>query len=126
ALAAVAYADVRTRAAEAAPLSGDAARRLGESRGAAVRVADPARRRLRRLRARDLGPLGLDARRSAPVHGASRADAPEYRRRPRSGAPDRRGAARPPLVAPAARSRTSARADGSPPRRSRLSRGLVG
>ena len=42
------------------------------------------RRRLRRLRARHLGPLGLDAAGHAPLHGAAGADAAEHRAGARS------------------------------------------
>ena len=51
---------------------------MGEPRRAAVRLAHPARRRLRRLRARHLRAVGLDAARHAPLHGAARADAAEH------------------------------------------------
>ena len=66
-------------AAEAASLSRDGTRRVGEPRSAAVRLAHPARRRLRRLRARHVGPVRLDDPGRRTVHGAARADAPEHR-----------------------------------------------
>ena len=43
------------------------------------------RRRVRRLRARHVGPFGLDARRHASLHGAPRADAAEHGAGARSG-----------------------------------------
>ena len=49
--------------AEAAPLSRDGANRVGEPRSAAVRLAHPEGRRLRRLRAGHLRAVRLDARR---------------------------------------------------------------
>ena len=52
--------------------------RVGEPRRAAVRLAHPEPRRLRRLRARHVRAVGLDAGRHAPVHGAPRADAAEH------------------------------------------------
>ncbi len=76
---ALAYTHVRIEAAEAAPLSRDAARCLGEPRRIGICVADPARRCVRRLRAWFVGAVGLDAGRHASLHGPSRTAAAQHR-----------------------------------------------
>ena len=97
--------------------------RVGEPRPAAVRLAHPERRRVRRLRARHVGPVGLDAAGHASLHGAPRADAAEHgagaRSRPCS--PTWRTLADA-IVARAARARPPAGADAAAARRARLPR----
>ena len=85
--------------------------RLGESRSAAVRLAHSARRGLRRLRARDLGPARLDAARHASLHGAARVDAAQHRAGARCDAARRCGFARRHVVRRPAHARTPAAAD---------------
>ena len=53
---------------QAEPLPGHAPGGLGEPAGAALRVADPAQGRLRRVRAGRRGPARLDDRRRPPLH----------------------------------------------------------
>ena len=114
-------AHLRPRTSEAASLSGDGESRVGQPRRAAVCLAHPEGRRLRRLRARHVRPLRLDDRRHAPLHGAARADAPEHGARARSVDPLRRRVAAVARVEGAARSRPAAGADAAPARRARLS-----
>ncbi len=52
--------------------------RVGEPRSVAVRVAHSERRRLRRMRARHVRPLGLDAAGRPSLHGPTRADAAQH------------------------------------------------
>ena len=113
---------LRTRQAEAASLPGDGKGRVGEPRSAAVRVAHSEGRRLRRLRARHVRPLRLDASRRASLHGPSRADAPEHGTGNRSVRARRRRFAADAFVAGASRARPAPAADDPASRRAADSR----
>ena len=68
----------RHRPGQTQPLRRHGEGALAQPRRAALRVAHPARRRLRRLRARHQRPARLDPRRRPPLHGAPQPAAPEH------------------------------------------------
>ncbi len=121
-----AHAHLRPPQAEASPLPGHVPDRLGEPRSAALRLAHPPRRRVRWLRARHVRPEGLDAEGHAPLHGASRADAPEHRGSLGPDSAAGRGTPRLHDLGRPAGARAAARADAPSRRRTRLRGGELG
>ena len=105
------------------PLQRDRQGRLGEPAQPAVRVADPAQGRVRRVRARRRRLPRLDDHRRAPLHDAPRTAAGQHdaRARPDDALADVARARRSSNGARAARARPARVPDGAPPRRARAS-----